>query len=127
LISQRPSVLAVCCLGVFFQKMGYLEPNPLIKALHGYITTLRNHDQMRTCWECATNVWASFARPSSSDRRSVNGGQGCATDGPIAPRPGKASNPLPTRPPSASHLQMAKMVAETVYMEDNDSGNYSGM
>ena len=90
---------------------------------------------MRTCWECATNVWASFARPSGSDRRSgSNSGTDCTnpSGAPIGPRPGKATmlssvNPLTSRPPSASHLQMAKMVAETVYMEDNDSGNYSGM
>jgi hypothetical protein len=104
LISQRPSVLSVCCLGVFFQKMGYLEPRPLMRALHGYITTLRNHQEISTCWDCATSVWTSFARPSAPPTQRG----GAISANPIS----KISNDDTNN----NHND-----------ENNDSGHYSGM
>lgn len=129
LISQRPSVLAVCALGVFFQRMNYLEPGVMIRALHGYITTIRSHQEMQTCWDCATNVWRTFARPSTAvTNRTVRSGSTATTDGTDAPTDGTRARPS-LAPPSFGPSPY-KMGTSTIHAdndEDNDSGNYSSM
>jgi len=85
---------------------------------------------MQTCWDCATNVWVSFARPASSlDSDDGTGGKD-RNSGPFLSQSGVSSANQPTN--QQPRIQMmrppiSKMFTETKMVDDNDSGNYSGM
>lgn len=89
---------------------------------------------MQTCWDCATSVWVNFARPANQANEDDND-QNDQTDQKKTDQSGPANPPRPQqlpriqimRPPMGGPRGVSKMVTETVFIDDNDSGNYSGM
>lgn len=83
---------------------------------------------MQICWDVATSVWAEYARPANAEQNRANvarqrllaaqAAQGIRLNPQEQPR-------IHMGPPSGPYG--AKIITETLYVDDNDSGNYSGL
>ncbi|CAG5104317.1 Oidioi.mRNA.OKI2018_I69.chr1.g1194.t1.cds [Oikopleura dioica] len=131
MVSHKPSIMAVCSLGVFLCKMRFLTtPVQFFQALCPFITTVRESAELRKCWDTCMLVWQNYARVPSSvsptfASRPVNNNNNYLP-----------SQQAPNRLPSVSQIQRLKganvdpMANEMVVDHgdpDRDSGHYSNL
>nr|CBZ41121.1 Cyclin Db alpha protein [Oikopleura dioica] len=127
MVSHKPSIMAVCSLGVFLCKMRIINsPVQLFQALCPFITTIRGDSpELRKCWDSCMQIWQNFARVPATISPTLASQSRPVNDSSAAP---------PRFHEPVSQIQRLKTASDTradhMIVDgdpDRDSGHYSNL